>query len=72
MRRTDSGAQSTNSPVEIKFSANQSAMKVLVSSSHNAHGSSGKRGEYELGELTEEFVVSNVLRTLHDALASGR
>lgn len=65
------GKQSSNAPVEVKFSANQHSMKVLVSSSNNAHGSSGKRGEYEVSELTEDFVVSNVLKTIQDAFAKA-
>jgi hypothetical protein len=65
------GKPSSNAPVEVKFSANQHSMKVLVSSSNNAHGSSGKRGEYELRELTEDFVVSNVLKTIQEAFAKA-
>jgi hypothetical protein len=63
--------QSSNAPVEVKFSANQHSMKVLVSSSNNAHGSSGKRGEYDLRELTEDFVVSNVLKTIQEAFGKA-
>jgi hypothetical protein len=65
-------APSGNAEVEVKFSANQQAMKVLVSSTNNAQGSSGKRGEYDLAELTEDFVVSNVLKTIRDAFAKSR
>lgn len=55
--------------VEITFSANQATMKVSVSSSNNANGSIGKRGEHDLSELTDAFVVSNVLRTIREAFA---
>jgi hypothetical protein len=71
MSRPDSISQASNGPVEVKFSANQNEMKVLVSSSHNAQGGSGKRGEYPLADLTEEFVVRSVLRTIHEAFTEG-
>jgi hypothetical protein len=61
--------QSNRTPIEVIFSANQHAMKVLVSSSNNGHGASGRRGDYDVAQLTTEFVVSNVLRTIRDALA---
>ncbi len=67
----EANKQSSNAPVEVKFSANQHSMKVLVSSSNNAQGSSGKRGEYELRDLTEDFVVSNVLKTIQEAFAKA-
>jgi len=56
-------------PIEVTFSANQHTMKVLVSSSNNGQGASGKRGDYDLEDLTTEFVVSNVLKTIREALA---
>jgi hypothetical protein len=65
------GVQTGGAVVDVTFSANQHAMKVLVSSSNNAQGSSGKRGEYDLSELTEDFVVSNVLRTIRGAFAGA-
>jgi hypothetical protein len=65
----EAGKQGGQAPIEVKFSANQQSMKVLISSSNNSQGSSGKRGEYDLQELTEDFVVSNVLKTIHEAFA---
>jgi hypothetical protein len=58
--------------IEVTFSANQHTMKVLVSSTNNANGSIGKRGEYELAELTTQFVGSNVLKTIREAFAIGK
>jgi hypothetical protein len=58
--------------MEVTFSANQHTMKVLVSSSNNANGTMGKRGEYDLAELTVAFVVSNVLKTIREGLAIGK
>ena len=65
----EAGKQGGQAPIEVKFSANQQSMKVLISSSNNSQGSSGKRGEYDLQELTEDFVVSNVLKTIQEAFA---
>ena len=58
--------------VEVTFSANQHTMKVLVSSSNNSNGSIGKRGDYDLAELTTQFVESNVLKTMREAFAIGK
>ena len=63
--------QSGSSRIEVTFSGNQQTMKVLVSSSNNANGAMGKRGEHELSELTKDFVVSNVLKTIREAFAIG-
>ena len=65
-------AHSSTARLEITFSANQHTMKVLVSSSNNANGTMGKRGEYDLDELTIEFVVSNVIKTIREGLAIGK
>jgi len=64
--------QSSSARIEVTFSANQHTMKVLVSSSNNPNGSTGKRGEYDLSELTKEFVVSNVLETIREAFAIAK
>jgi len=65
-------APSNTARIEVTFSANQHTMKVLVSSSNNANGTMGKRGEYDLTELTQEFVVSNVLKTIREGFAIGK
>jgi hypothetical protein len=62
----------SSGPIEVKYSANQTEMNVLVSSSHNPRGSSGKRGEYKTAELTEEFVVNSVLITIREAFGRAR
>lgn len=72
MVKGEAAAPVAHGPIEVKFSANQNEMKVLVSSSHNPQGGSGKRGEHELAELTDEFVVSSVLRTIREAFDAGR
>jgi hypothetical protein len=64
-------AQSGRTLVEVTFSANQEAMKIVISSSNNGQGTSGRRGQYDVEEVTQEFVVSNVLKTLRDAFAVG-
>ena len=63
---------SGGSRIEVTFSANQHTMKVLVSSSNNANGAIGKRGDHELSELTTGFVESNVLKTIREAFAIGK
>ena len=69
----DAAAPQSGAPrIEVTFSANQHTMKVLVSSSNNSNGSVGKRGDYELAELTKEFVESNVLKTIRQAFAIGK
>jgi hypothetical protein len=55
--------------IEVTFSANEQTMKVLVSSSNNSNGSIGKRGDYEIADLTKGFVEGHVLRTLREAFA---
>jgi hypothetical protein len=65
-------AQTGGSRIEVTFSANQHTMKVLVSSSNNANGAMGKRGEHELSELTKDFVVVNVLKTIREAFAISK
>jgi hypothetical protein len=64
--------QSGRALVEVTFSANQEAMKVVISSSNNGQGTSGKRGQYDVEEVTQDFVVSNVLKTIRDAFATGQ
>ena len=67
-----SAAHAGSARIEVTFSANQHTMKVLVSSTNNANGTMGKRGEYDLAELTEQFVVSNVLKTIREGFAIGK
>ena len=67
-----SGAHSASARIEVTFSANQHTMKVLVSSSNNANGTMGKRGEHDLAELTKPFVVSNVLKTIREGFSIGK
>jgi hypothetical protein len=55
--------------IEVTFSAHDQTMKVVVSSSNNSNGSMGKRGEYELSELTSGFVEGHVLKTIREAFA---
>jgi hypothetical protein len=55
--------------IEVNFSANEQTMKVLVSSSNNANGAIGKRGEYELADLDKRFVETHVLKTIREAFA---
>jgi hypothetical protein len=69
----DVAAQASGSArIEVTFAANQQTMKVLVSSSHNANGAIGKRGDYELSDLTKEFVQANVLKTIREAFAISK
>jgi hypothetical protein len=63
---------SGNTRIEVTFSANQHTMKVLVSSTNNSNGTIGKRGDYELSELTTAFVENNVLKTIREAFAIGK
>lgn len=63
---------SASARIEITFSANQHTMKVLVSSSNNANGTMGKRGDHDLGEFTKEFVESHVLKTIREGFAIGK
>lgn len=58
--------------VEVSFSANQHTMKVLVSSTNNANGTTGRRGDYDLPEITTEFIESNVLKTIREAFAISK
>jgi hypothetical protein len=58
--------------IEVTFSAHDQTMKVVVSSSNNSNGSLGKRGEYELSELTSGFVAGHVLKTIREAFAIRR
>jgi hypothetical protein len=63
--------QSGRALVEVTFSANQDAMKVVISSSNNGQGTSGKRGQYDIEEVSQDFVVSNVLKTIREAFTLG-
>jgi hypothetical protein len=65
-------ASSTLARVEVTFSGNSQTRKVLVSSSNNANGSIGRRGDYELEDVTPEFVQNNVLNTIRAAFTSGK
>jgi hypothetical protein len=64
--------QSGRALVEVTFSANQDAMKVVISSSNNGQGTSGKRGQYDLEQVTQDFVVANVLTTIREAFSVGQ
>jgi hypothetical protein len=61
--------------IEIMFSANRSARKVVVSSTNSmiGHGGSvGKRGEYEIDAVTSDLVAEHVIQTLSDAFGGPR
>ncbi len=66
------GSPAAGTRIEVTFSANQHTMKVLVSSSNNSNGTSGRRGDHELAELTTAFVEKNVLQTIREAYAIGK
>jgi hypothetical protein len=70
--RVAEAAGHAGSRIEVTFSANQHTMKVFVSSSNNSNGSTGKRGEYDTSELTVQFVVDNVLKTIREHFAVGK
>ncbi len=65
-------APSGGTRIEVTFSANEPTMKVVVSSSNNANGAIGKRGDYELAGLDKRFVETHVLKTIHEAFAAGK
>jgi hypothetical protein len=59
---------------EVTFTANRTDQKVVVSSTNtviNSGASVGKRGEYEIGALTADVVVDQVLRALEQAFAGA-
>jgi len=62
-------ASSGGTRIEVTFFANEQTMKVLVSSSNNANGAIGKRGDYELADLDKRFVETHVLDTIREAFA---
>jgi hypothetical protein len=66
------GSTAGGTKVEVSFSANQHTMKVLVSSTSNANGTFGKRGDYELAELTTGFIESHVLKTIRAAFTPSK
>jgi hypothetical protein len=65
-------APSGGTRIDVTFSANEQSMKVLVSSSNNANGAIGKRGDYELADLDKRFVETHVLDTIREAFAVRR
>ena len=61
--------------IEVTFSANRAARKVAVSSTNtmiNHGGTVGKRGEYEIEDLTADIVTTHVLQTLAEAFGGPR
>jgi hypothetical protein len=62
-------APSASARIEITFAANAQTIKVLVSSTNNGSGTTGRRGDYELSEMTVEFVEANVLTTIREGFA---
>jgi hypothetical protein len=61
--------------IEITFAANRAERKVVVSSTNtliNSSGSLGKRGEYEVDEVTGDVVAHHVLQALQEAFAGTR
>lgn len=57
--------------VEISFSANRNERRITVSSTNtmiNSAGSVGKRGDYDIEELTADVIQGHVLQTLRDVL----
>jgi hypothetical protein len=57
--------------VEISFSANRNERRITVSSTNtmiNSAGSVGKRGDYDIVELTPDVIQGHVLQTLRDVL----
>jgi hypothetical protein len=61
--------------IEVTFSANRAARKVAVSSTNtmiNHGGTVGKRGEYELEDVTADVVTTHVLQTLTEAFGGPR
>ncbi len=64
-----------SSAIEITFSANRSDRKITVSSTNtmmNHGGRVGKRGEYEIDDVTKEVVASHVIQTLNEAFEGRR
>jgi hypothetical protein len=58
--------------VEISFSANRNERRITVSSTNtmiSSAGSVGKRGDYNIEEVTPEVIEGHVLQTLRDVLA---
>jgi hypothetical protein len=70
-----STTEAPKSFIEITFSANRTERKVTVSSTStilDSGGSRGKRGEYDLDDLTAEVVGNHVLQALEEALVTKR
>lgn len=70
-----SARESNQVAIEVSFTANRAERKVIVSASNtmmNHAGRIGKRGEYEIDDVTTEVVATHVIETLGDAFGVPR